>query len=139
MTKAIPGLICLICVLCGLARGQDTLKIFIEEVRIPITAKDSGGRFDPTVETNDLLLRENGVVQPLKSVYRTPANVVLLLDTGGEFNLAKNVRLTREVAASFVSDLQRDDQLAVIQVNNALSSCSHGPRIMQTRSSRSNN
>jgi len=99
---------------------QDSIKVFIEEVRIPITAKDSNGRFDPTVELNDLMLRENGVVQPLKSVYRTRPNVMLLLDTGGELNLAKNVRLTREVAAGFISSLQADDQLAVMQVNNRI-------------------
>jgi len=98
--------------------AQDSIKTFIEEVRIPITAKDSNGRFDPTVELSDLMLRENGVVQPLKSVYRTRPNVMLLLDTGGELNLAKNVRLTREVAAAFVSSLQADDQIAVMQVNN---------------------
>src|ERR1041385_1006900 len=70
--------------------GQDSLKVFIQEVRIPISAKDTNGRFDPTVELDDLMLRENGIVQPLKSVYRVPASVLLLLDTGGEVNLAKS-------------------------------------------------
>lgn len=79
--------------------AQEPVKVFVEEVRIPITAKDSNGHFDPTVEVNDLLVRENGVAQPLKSVYRTHASVLLLLDTGEELNRAKNVRLTREVAA----------------------------------------
>ena len=102
------------------SRAQDSIKTFIEEVRIPITAKDSNGRFDPTVELSDLMLRENGVVQPLKSVHRTRPNVMLLLDTGGELNLAKNVRLTREVATAFVSSLQADDQVAVMQVNNRI-------------------
>ena len=39
--------------------AQDTIKVSTEEVRIPIIAKDSNGRFDPTVELNDLLVREN--------------------------------------------------------------------------------
>lgn len=43
---------------------EDSVKTFIEEVRIPITAKDANGRFDPTVELGDLMVRENGVVQP---------------------------------------------------------------------------
>lgn len=100
----------------GLA--QDTIKVSIEEVRIPIIAKDSGGRFDPTVELNDLLVRDNGITQPLKSVYRMPASVLLLLDTGEELNRAKNVRLTREVAAALIADLKPDDRIAVMQVNN---------------------
>ena len=59
--------------------AQEPVKVFVEEVRIPITAKDSSGRFDPTLELSDLLLRENGIAQPLKSVYRMPASVLLML------------------------------------------------------------
>jgi VWFA-related protein len=98
--------------------AQDTVKVLVEEVRIPVTAKDSSGRFDPTVALSDLLVRENGIAQPLKSVYRIPASVVLLLDTGEELNRAKNVRLTREVAAALIADLQQDDRVAVMQVNS---------------------
>jgi hypothetical protein len=64
--------------------AQEPVKVFVEEVRIPITAKDMNGHFDPTLELSDLLVRENGVAQPLKSVYRMPASVLLLLDTGEE-------------------------------------------------------
>jgi hypothetical protein len=41
--------------------AQDTVRVSVEEVRIPITAKNSYGRFDPTVELNDLLVRDNGI------------------------------------------------------------------------------
>src|SRR5690349_8951882 len=101
-----------------ICRGQEPVKVFVEEVRIPVSAKDSSGRFDPTVEINDLLVKENGVAQPLKSVYRMPASVLLLVDTGEELNRAKNVRLTKEVAATLISSLRPDDQIAVVQVNN---------------------
>src|ERR1044071_4531347 len=97
----LAGLLFLVLGFATSSFAQDSIKTFIEEVRIPITAKDSNGRFDPTVELSDLMLRENGVVQPLKSVYRTRPNVLLLVDTGGELNLAKNVRLAKEVAAAF--------------------------------------
>ena len=100
--------------------AQDTIKVVVEEVRIPITAKDSNGRFDPTVELGDLLVKENGIAQALKSVYRMPASVMLVLDTGEELNRAKNVRLTREVAASLIAGLQQGDQIAVMQVNNRI-------------------
>ena len=92
--------------------------MFVEEVRIPMTADDENGRFDPTVEINDLILKENGISQQIKSIYRIPAHVLLLLDTGGELNLAKNVRLTREIAINLVSSLKNEDQINVIQVNN---------------------
>jgi VWFA-related protein len=99
-------------------QAQDSVKVFVEEVRIPILAQDESGRFDPTVSINDLTLKENGIVQQLKSVYRIPANVLLLLDTGGEQNVAKDVRVTRAAALGLVSTLWKDDQVAVMQVNN---------------------
>src|SRR5262245_20703367 len=99
-------------------QAQEPVKVFVEEVRIPITAKDSYGRFDPTVEINDLLVRENGIAQPLKSVYRMPASVLLLVDTGEELNRAKNVRLTKAVASTLISSLQTGNQIAVMQVND---------------------
>ena len=114
----LAGLFLLLTTSVGISHAQEPVKVFVEEVRIPVTAKDSTGRFDPTVEIGDLLVRENGVAQPLKSVYRMPASVLLLVDTGEELNRAKNVRLTREVAAALISGLRPEDQMAVIQVNN---------------------
>ena len=100
------------------AEGQDTLKVSVEEVRIPVAAYDEVGRFDPTLEAADLLVREDGVAQQVRGVFRVPASVVLLLDTGGELNPAKDVRLTREVAVRVVSALRREDRVSVLQVNH---------------------
>lgn len=120
MKNAVVGVVVAVIGLLLVANceAQEPVKVFVEEVRIPISAKDSSGHFDPTVEVNDLLVRENGVAQPLKSVYRMPASVLLLLDTGEELNRAKNVRLTKEVAAALISSLRPEDQIAVVQVNN---------------------
>jgi len=123
MNKTVARLACVAVSLLAIStwcRAQDTVKVVVEEVQIPITAKDSNGRFDPTVELSDLLVKENGIAQQLKSVYRMPASVMLVLDTGEELNRAKNVRLTREVAANFISSLQQGDQIAVMQVNNRI-------------------
>jgi VWFA-related protein len=115
---AMTGFVVTTCQAQESVKPQEPVKVFVEEVRIPITAKDSSGRFDPTLELNDLLVKENGVAQPLQSVYRTPASVLLLLDTGEELNRAKNVRLTRDVAAALISTLRPEDQIEVVQVNN---------------------
>src|SRR5690242_626604 len=117
MRNAVVGVVVALMIVVN-CRAQEPVKVFVEEVRIPVTAKDSTGRFDPTVDVNDLLVKENGVSQLLKSVYRMPASVLLLLDTGEELNRAKNVRLTREVAAALISSLRPEDQIAVVQVNN---------------------
>lgn len=99
---------------------QDSLKTTVEEVRIPVLAVDVAGRFDPTLDINDLMVKEDGVAQLVRSVYRIPATVLLVLDTGGELNVAKNVRLTREVALAIVYTLRKEDRIAVMQINNRI-------------------
>jgi hypothetical protein len=97
--------------------NQDVLKIPVEEVRIPVFASDGQGRFDTQLSAGDLLIREDGVAQSIRGVYRVPAQVLLLLDTGGELNLLKTVRLTTDVAVEFTSNLRPEDSVAVMQVN----------------------
>lgn len=98
---------------------QEVLRIPIEEVRIPVFAFDNRGRFDPTLTIDDLLVRENGTAQRVTGVYRVPAYVLVLADTGGDLNPVKTVSLTRSVAIRLVSDLRGDDSVALMQVNNA--------------------
>ena len=97
---------------------QEPIRVNVEEVQIPIAAYDTYGRLDPSVELNDLLILENGVRQEGRSVRRVPGSVLLLLDTGGEINSAKNVRATREIARNLVSSLAKQDQISVMQFNN---------------------
>ena len=97
---------------------QDVLKIPVEEVRVPVFASDDRGRLDTQLSVDDLLIREDGIAQNLRGVYRVPAYVLLLADTGGEVNLIKSVRLTTDVAAQFISELRPHDAFAVMQVNS---------------------
>jgi VWFA-related protein len=98
--------------------NQDVLKIPVEEVRVPVFASDEQGRLDTQVSVGDLLIREDGIAQNLRGVYRVPAYVLLLADTGGEVNPLKTVRLTTAVAVDFISELRPEDSVAVMQVNN---------------------
>jgi VWFA-related protein len=96
---------------------QDTLKISTEEVRIPVFVFDDHGHFDPTLSVEDLLIREDGVAQKVAGVYRVPAYVLVLADTGG-VNPAKTVRLTSAIAAGLVSEMRPDDWIAIMEVNS---------------------
>jgi VWFA-related protein len=69
-----------------------------------------------------VLVLENGVAQEIRSARRVPAHVLLLLDTGGELNSAKRVRLTREIARKLVSALSPQDEICVMQFNNKVES-----------------
>src|SRR5215207_7120470 len=112
-------LVLTLCVMTPEAAAQeDVLKVSVEEVRIPVAAYDAGGRFDPTLSVDDLLVREDGEPQRVTGVYRVPAHVLLLADTGGELNPLKTARLTGDVAAGLVSALRDGDRVALMQVSN---------------------
>lgn len=97
---------------------DDTVKIFTEEVRLPVIALDNYENFDPTLVVDDVLVLEDGVPQQVKSVQRIPANVLFLLCTGGETNPAMRTSLTKLTALNLLSKLRKEDSVAVIQFNS---------------------
>ena len=103
---------------------DDRVKVFTEEVRLPVIAVDQFGHYDPTVVPDDILVLEDGVAQQIKSVRRIPANVVLVLDTGGELSglggISKRTSLTRDVAIELLNRLRDDTWVEVMQFNNSV-------------------
>ncbi|MCU1268266.1 MAG: hypothetical protein JWM21_4584 [Acidobacteria bacterium] len=101
---------------------QESVKIFTEEVRLPVVAVDQFGHYDPTVVTDDILVLEDGKPQQVRSVRHLPANVLLVLDTGGEMSglggMSKKTNLTKQVAIELVKNLHQGDWVAVMQFNN---------------------
>ncbi|MGI9165374.1 MAG: VWA domain-containing protein [Pyrinomonadaceae bacterium] len=104
--------------------GQEPVKVFTEEVRLPVVALDQYGHYDPTLEADDILVLENGVPQQIKSVRHVPANVLLVLDTGGELSGlgggSKRTSLTRDVAIALMNQLGDGTSVAVIQFSNSV-------------------
>jgi VWFA-related protein len=101
---------------------EEPVRVFTEEVRLPIVAVDQYGHYDPSVVADDILVLEDGVAQQIRSVRHIPANVVLVLDTGGELSglggLSKKTSLTRDVAAALVNQLSANTWIATMQFNN---------------------
>ena len=101
------------------AESQEPVKVFTEEVRLPVNATDTYGHYDPTLEIDDVLVLEDGVPQQIKSVRHIPANVLLILDTGGDMNglggLSKKTSITRDVALRLISRLRQGDRIALLQ------------------------
>ena len=93
---------------------QEAVRIFTEEVRLPVVAVDQFGHYDPTLEADDVLVLEDGVAQQIKSVQRLPANVLLLLDVGNDLGL-KNTNVTRDVALRVISLIHAGNRIAVMQ------------------------
>jgi VWFA-related protein len=102
---------------------EQPVRTFTEEVRLPIVALDAYGHYDPTLELDDVLVLEDGVAQQLRSLRHIPANVLFVLDTGGDFTslsgLQKSTSLTRQVAAELISKLQNGTSIAVMQSGNS--------------------
>ena len=102
---------------------EESVKVFTEEVRLPVMALDSYGHYDPTLELDDVLVLEDGVAQQVRSVRHIPANVLFVLDTGGESSglggLAKKTSLTRDVAEELVKKLDDGTSIAVMQSGNS--------------------
>ena len=96
---------------------QPDVRVFTEEVRVPVFARDQYGRFDPSLERDDVLVLEDGVPQQVRSVRRIPAHVVLVLSTGGELNHGQRTNTTRQMALNLVGHLREGDSVAVIQFN----------------------
>ncbi|HSB28699.1 MAG TPA: VWA domain-containing protein [Pyrinomonadaceae bacterium] len=102
---------------------QEAVRVFTEEVRLPVIAFDAFGHYDPTLEINDVLVIEDGVIQQVRSIRHIPANVLFLLDTGGELSglggMSKSTWLTREVAANLIDKLPQGSWFEILQSGNS--------------------
>jgi len=97
---------------------QDRVKIFTEEVVLPIVAYDAYGHFDPSINPNDVLVLEDGVWQQVNSARRIPLNVILLIDMGSAVVATQHLDVTRQIVMRVISKLQPGDRIALIQFSN---------------------
>ncbi|OLE55836.1 MAG: hypothetical protein AUG51_01005 [Acidobacteria bacterium 13_1_20CM_3_53_8] len=94
---------------------QEPLRIFTEEVQLPVVANDDYGHFDPTLERDDILVLEDRVPQQVKSIRRIPASVLLVLGTGSEISSDIRAETTRDFALNLIEGLRPGDNISVIQ------------------------
>lgn len=93
-------------------------KILTEEIKLNVLAFDENGKFFPDVTENDLVITENNVLNQPSSVRRIPANVLIVMDTGGELRQIKSLDQTRKVARAVVNALRPDDSMALLQYSD---------------------
>ena len=94
---------------------QEPVKVYTQEVRLPVVAYDERERFDPTLSTDDVLVREDGVPQVVKSVRRVPANVLIVLDMGNQVAGTRDSQTVREAALRIIALMREGDRFAIIQ------------------------
>jgi VWFA-related protein len=95
---------------------QETLKVFTQEVRLPVAAFDVYEHFDPTLEARDMVVLEDDVPQEVRSIARVPANVLIVFDMGSPVSArTRDDETAREAAMRLISTLRYGDRVAVIQ------------------------
>jgi VWFA-related protein len=94
---------------------NETERVFTEEIKLNVLAFDEKGQFFNDVNENDLVITENNILHQPSSVRRLPANVLILMDTGGELRSVKTLDRTRQVARGVVQALRPGDSVAIVQ------------------------
>ena len=96
-------------------RDDDTLRVVTEEIKLNVLAFDENGDFFRDVKERDLVITENNILHQPASVRRLAANVLIVMDTGGEMRVVKNLDETRRTAFAVVNSLRSDDAIAIMQ------------------------
>ena len=97
---------------------DDIETVVTEEVKLNISAFDETGKFVSDVKKEDLVILEDDRLHQANSLRRIPANVLIVLDTGGEMRRAKGIDQTRKTAINLINALQADDSVAVMQYHD---------------------
>jgi len=113
----------LLCVICASAYAtsgaQQLFRSTVEGVTIPVTVK-SGGRFVPGLKASDFEVRDNGVVQQIRTLDAdaVPLDLTLLLDasTSVDGPLLEKLKSTVVDTAALLHDEDRLRLIAVSQV-----------------------
>jgi VWFA-related protein len=96
-------------------REDDTERVDTEEIKLNVTAFSDSGEFVADVRESDLVITENNILHQPSSVRRIPANVLIVMDTGGEMRQVKSLDQTRRTARAIVGGLRPEDSIAVLQ------------------------
>lgn len=92
--------------------------VYTEEIKINIAAFDDNGNFADSLKKEDLVINEDGRLHQANIVQHIPANVLILLDTGGDNRQAKSFSKTRDAAQSLINALQNDDKFSVMDYHD---------------------
>ena len=97
---------------------DDTVRVVTEEIKLNVLAFDENGEFFRNVTEKDLVITENNILHIPESVRRLPANVLIVMDTGGELRSVKSLDTTRKVALAVVGGLRQGDSVSILQYSD---------------------
>lgn len=92
--------------------------VFTEEIKVNVSAFDRFGDFFGNVNAEDLIIVEDGRLHQPTSVRHIPANVLIVLDTGGELRQIKNISTTRDIAKELIRRLSPDTKISLLEYHD---------------------
>ncbi len=97
---------------------DDVEKVVVEEIKLNVLAFDAKGDFFRDVTEKDIVITENDIIHLPESVRRVSANVLIVMDTGGELRSLKSLDTTRKTAAALVESLRPGDSVSIMQYSD---------------------
>ncbi|MBK7932821.1 MAG: VWA domain-containing protein [Acidobacteria bacterium] len=94
---------------------DDTIRVVTEEIKLNVLAFDERDNFFPGVEARDIVITDDDILHQPTSVRFVPANILIVMDTGGEMRSVKTLDWTRKVARGVIASLRPEDSIALIQ------------------------
>jgi VWFA-related protein len=99
-------------------QDDGTERIVTEEIKLNVSAVDRNGKFVSNVRPEDLVVMEDARLHQASSLRRIPANVLIVMDTGGEMRRAKGFDQTKKTAQSLINALSAEDSVAIMQYHD---------------------
>ena len=93
-------------------------RVTTEEIKLNVLAFNPDGKFVGDVRDADLVITENNILHQPESVRRVPANVLIVMDTGGELRSMKSIDQTRKVARAVAASLREGDSVALLNYSD---------------------
>ncbi len=94
-------------------------RVFTEEIKLNVSAVDRrSGKFFAGVKKEDLVITEDERLHQASSLRRISANVLIVLDTGGEMRAKKGFEQTKQTARNLINALSKEDSVAVMQYHD---------------------
>jgi VWFA-related protein len=97
---------------------DDVISVNTSEVLLPVTVRDSAGKFIDGLTRDDFRIFEDGAPQPLSdiSLRQVPVDVVLMVDASS--SAVQNLEDFSRAAEGFASHLATDDRVSLIQFDD---------------------
>ena len=92
---------------------RDAVRLRVEEVLLPIRVSADYGKLITPPRRSDLIVTEDGKRRQVNDVIKTPANVLFILDAGGQRTL-KDVNTHREIALKMIESMSEGDRAAIM-------------------------